>query len=445
MDLVVRLSLSCSARNFKSFTFKAIMKKISLLLAVSLLMVQGCSWFEPSITIVFTHNTNGFLEDCGCSGHKYGGLHRRSAVFTTVAENDPEALYLDAGDVISTYSRFPLKDQYVTEIMKRLRYTAIGVGDQEFVNGFQFYEDHFKGLPMISSNLPDAGKSGEIIKRKNVQIAIISLLNPAFTTSLADSIQFSLDIIPPKIVLKQLIEKFKLENIPNIVLLSQLGLEKDKELAAEFPELSLIISGHDQDPKDSLWVVNETPIVQAGPDGERVGILEGKFLSGKYVIKQFNRILLDSTILADSLIYAKIRRYHAETDSTFGQVETKILPDNPSKTECMSCHQDVYDRWLKTPHAHAWETLVQAGIEKDPDCQPCHSTNYGETVGFRATNFTMKWATVNCQQCHTAHVEPGAKKCIVTASKNTEKDCATCHTPHRSPNFDYKTYLQKVH
>ncbi|MCK6600221.1 MAG: hypothetical protein L6Q77_00210 [Bacteroidetes bacterium] len=417
----------------------------SLILLLSLIFITSCSWFEPKVTVVFTHNTNGFLEDCGCSGHKWGGLHRRAAVFSTVAENDPEAFYLDAGDVISTYYRFPLKDQYVAEIMKRLRYDAIGFGDQELINGIRFYDTWIKNLPMVSSNLVGMGESGKVLKKRGVRAAVISLVNPEFLLNLPDSLHPFLDLIPPKIVLRQLISNFQKEEIRNIILLSQLGLDKDKELAEEFPELSLIISGHDQDPRDSLWVVNGTPIVQAGPDGERVGLMEGKFLEGKFVISTFRRLLLDSTVLADSLIYAKIRRYHAETDSSFRHVETKILPDNPSKTECASCHQDIFDRWMKTPHAHAWETLVQAGVQNDPDCQSCHSTNYGALEGFRATNFTMKWANVNCQQCHTAHVPPGAKKCAVTGSQNKEADCAVCHTRHRSPEFDYSTWLMKVH
>jgi len=417
----------------------------SLILLFSLIFITSCSWFEPKVTVVFTHNTNGFLEDCGCSGHKWGGLHRRAAVFSTVAENDPEAFYLDAGDIISTYHRFPLKDQYVAEIMKRLRYDAIGFGDQELINGIRFYDTWIKNLPMVSSNLVGMGESGKVLKKRGVRAAVISLVNPDFLMTLPDSLHPFLDLIPPKIVLRQLISNFQKEEIRNIILLSQLGLDKDKELAEEFPELSLIISGHDQDPRDSLWVVNGTPIVQAGPDGERVGLMEGKFLEGKFVISTFRRLLLDSTVLADSLIYAKIRRYHAETDSSFRHVETKILPDNPSQTECASCHQGIFDRWIKTPHAHAWETLVQAGVQNDPDCQSCHSTNYGELEGFRATNFTMKWANVNCQQCHTAHVPPGAKKCIVTGSRNKEADCAACHTRHRSPEFKYSTWLMKVH
>lgn len=407
-------------------------------------LFTACDWFTPSHTIVFTHNTNGYLEDCGCSGHKNGGLHRRMAIFATASVADRDAIYLDGGDVLSTYYRFPLRDKYVAEIMMMLQYDAIGVGEQDLINGLGFYDRWMAPLPMTSANLTNLGKSARVIKRKGEQVAIISLIDPQLLDILPDSTRSQLIVADPSTILAAVLAELEKKEIRNVILLSHLGLFQDKQMAEQFPQLSLIISAHDQDVRDSLWVVNETPIVQNGPDGERVGVLEGKFIDGKFRMDHFNRILLDSTIYGDSLVWAKINKYYAETDSVQPDLKPELM-GNVSVENCGSCHKAITDQWLTSGHAHAFETLKNAGMEKDSDCLTCHTTHYGDVNYFRNTQETSGWVNVHCQQCHEVHVDPAAKRCTVTRERTTEKDCRTCHTPERSPAFDYKTYLLKAH
>jgi len=272
--------------------------------------LTSCSLFQKKFTIVFTHNTNGWFEDCGCAhGNKYGGLQRRAAVFNSVANNDEEALFFDSGDVISTDSRNSERDLFVIRMMKYLRYDAIGVGDQEFIHGMGFYKKSFRMLPMISSNVTSAGLSAKVLKRKDEQIAVISLFNPYLLGFLPDSIRSEIEVLPPNEVLEVLLKQFKEKNIENIVLLSNMSWEEDKKLAEKYPQLSLILSGHDQSLQDSMIVVNGTPIIQNGPDGERVSILEGYFSGGKYEVNHFNRIILNDQILPDSLVTAEIKLF----------------------------------------------------------------------------------------------------------------------------------------
>lgn len=291
------------------------MRKI-LFISFLLFFISSCSLFEKKFTIVFTHNTNGWLEDCGCAtGTKYGGLARRASVFNSIANNDEHAIFLDAGDVISADNRNKLRDEYVVRIMNFLRYDAIGFGDQELTQGTDFYYDYFSYLPMISSNVSGAGRAAKVLNRKDTKIAVVSLLNPYMTGFISDSIRKEIEVLDPEAVLDTLLSAFKQKEIKNVVLLSHMGWDADKKLAEKYPQLSLIISGHDQSPKDSMVVVNDTPIVQNGPEGERVSMLEGYFSDGKFVVQHFNRIILDDKILPDSVVYSEIKHFKVENDS----------------------------------------------------------------------------------------------------------------------------------
>lgn len=299
------------------------MQKLALLFLLSLTTLS-CSLFEKKFTIVFTHNTNGWLEDCSCvTGNKYGGLARRASVFNSISQNDENAIYLDAGDVISNDARDIKRDETIVRIMNFLRYDAIGFGDQEMIQGADFYYDYFSYLPMISSNVTGAGRAAKVLNRKDTKIAIVSLLNPYMTGFLPDSIRKDLEVLDPYSVLDTLLGEFHRKKIENIILLSHMGWESDIKIAEKYPQLSLIISGHDQSAYDSLKVVNGTPIVQNGPEGERVSLLEGYFSNGKFNINHFNRIILNDKILSDSLVFSEIEHYKQSVDSVTTPVGRK--------------------------------------------------------------------------------------------------------------------------
>jgi 2',3'-cyclic-nucleotide 2'-phosphodiesterase (5'-nucleotidase family) len=67
-----------------------------------------------------------------------------------------------------------------------------------------------------------------------------------------------------------------------IVVLSHLGFEKDKEIALKFPQIGLIVGGHSQTLVKKPVKVGNTLIVQAGPNGSRIGVLRA-IVTGKYI------------------------------------------------------------------------------------------------------------------------------------------------------------------
>jgi hypothetical protein len=71
---------------------------------------------------------------------------------------------------------------------------------------------------------------------------------------------------------------------------------------------------------------------------------------------------------------------------------------------CKRCHEDAYDIWKKTPHSHAYKTLVDAkrpsNRQYDPECIVCHTVGFGYHSGFVGEKETPKLKDVGCESCH---------------------------------------------
>jgi hypothetical protein len=72
--------------------------------------------------------------------------------------------------------------------------------------------------------------------------------------------------------------------------------------------------------------------------------------------------------------------------------------------KCKSCHRHAHRIWEKTPHAHAYDTLVKAtrpGYRQfDPECIVCHTVGFGYISGFETAEKTPLLKDVGCESCH---------------------------------------------
>jgi hypothetical protein len=127
--------------------------------------------------------------------------------------------------------------------------------------------------------------------------------------------------------------------------------------------------------------------------------------------------------------------------------QTRLEPAAPVEfagaASCRNCHQEIYDKWAKGPHALAFESLRKEEAENDYDCLPCHTTGYGSSSGFITIERTPDFVGVQCESCHgmgSGHV--GTPD--VRPSGNPKNVCISCHNDRRSPDFDQKTYMEGI-
>jgi hypothetical protein len=128
--------------------------------------------------------------------------------------------------------------------------------------------------------------------------------------------------------------------------------------------------------------------------------------------------------------------------------------------KCKICHMGeargkVYETWLATPHAKAFENLG-AENQKNEACLGCHTTGHGKTLAAGATAADLQG--VQCEACHG----PGSDYKAMAVMKNrdeaikkglvmpTEKNCLECHggpfpEGHKEvPKFDFATMVKKI-
>ncbi|MCK4304959.1 MAG: cytochrome c family protein [Candidatus Eisenbacteria sp.] len=137
-------------------------------------------------------------------------------------------------------------------------------------------------------------------------------------------------------------------------------------------------------------------------------------------------------------------------------------------TACKICHKKEtkgaqYTKWLASPHAHAYQTLLtdeskkickKLGIKEAPEaagkCLKCHVTAYGVKAELLGKKYD-KTEGVSCESCHgpAADWKKPHMKDPETAAKlgmikpDDEKMCMGCHN-EESPTYKPFKYKEKL-
>ncbi len=357
------------------------------------------------IAIVYTNNTNGIIENCGCSGNPLGGLDKRQTIFKKLISENPNILFLDAGDILSSIG-FAEKDRFVVKAYKLMPYDAIGIGDQEFSNGIEFFEKEIKkrfAKKIISANLKYShlGRNiaqGYIVKEiAGVKIGITSVvLEDPFLLMPQEKVG-AVKVEDYKSSLRKVLNELK-DKVDIIILLFHLGYIRDTGLASEFPEIDIITGSHSQTLISEPEKYGKTVITQAGKNGEHVGCLEIELdLNSKRIVSFSNKFYpLFKEIKGDGQVAHIIGEYVKFVSSGFKDTCIYLTPipqeyvviDNKT---CMRCHTEQTYKWMITRHAHAYRTIVIDGRTQDPECLSSHTTGYCTPTGFTRKPFKREF------------------------------------------------------
>ena len=129
------------------------------------------------------------------------------------------------------------------------------------------------------------------------------------------------------------------------------------------------------------------------------------------------------------------------------QVSAEIYGQYVGSETCVDCHAEISQLWSQTPHANAYDSLLNSGQQDLPACLQCHVVGYGETGGFLDQELTLELADVQCESCHgpgKRHIDAPDDTLNIIRSP-TEKDCRTCHTIGQDPHFDFQNKVALVH
>jgi len=240
-------------------------------------LFTAISLFAAAETHVIVMHTNDILGHV-LAGPNGGGSARLASVVRQVKPD----LMLDSGGMLSgSLISDTFQGEPVVAAMNAIGYDAVAVGSSEFGFGIPALrarrrQAHFLFLSANATSPIDEIQPAAIYNAQGIRIAVVGLTSEDITghpqnlkyVDVADAVRTLEDFVP------------RIRNrADSIILLANLTPEEEQRIARAFPEIRLIIGGHEE--AELPVRIGQTTIVGAGKFGKYVGKLDLTFIAGK--------------------------------------------------------------------------------------------------------------------------------------------------------------------
>jgi 2',3'-cyclic-nucleotide 2'-phosphodiesterase (5'-nucleotidase family) len=320
------------------------MKVWKALVALSLLVLTlgACASGTPppqvhEFTILHFNDFHGQVEPLSVPpGQPAGGMARLAGQANVVrAENHKHGeptLLLFAGDLF-TGTAFSTLFQGLPEFnaLKQMRLTAATTGNHEwdFGQGVLLSRVRHAGVPMVLANVSAADPEHVFWKPflelevGGLRIGVVGVVTPDTpVTTAPGNTQGYLFGDPAEAVGRVLAERGKEWDF--VVLLSHCGFEVDREIARRYPQLGLIVGGHDHKVLEQPYVESGVPIVQAGDRGRFLGEVRVKIARGQRATVTGHLVPITSATPEDPEVTALLAEPLAKEKAALGEVVGKL-------------------------------------------------------------------------------------------------------------------------
>jgi hypothetical protein len=359
---------------------------------------------------------------------------------------------VDSGDLLNEDEELPesvvesakIKADYIAQIMNIIGIDAVNIGELDLVLGVKYLKELEKkrSFPFVSANLTDA-KGVPLFKRyvvkkvngKNVGIFGVMGDTSEMTAKVEQITNGTVTIQDPlkaaNAIVKELTGK-----VDYMIALTHQGTNRDWVIARRVPGIDLVVGGHDKQKTKDPNKAEMTLIVQAGEKNQYQGMLEVT-MDGTKASKN-ELVPFGEEVANDPKVKALISEYNDKIAALYGGSDEKKPTDKVAlrATACEPCHGDQLKAYLKTDHAHAYDTLVKKSKQFGPECLKCHTVRFEQPDGFSMKLQQPELVNVQCENCHgsaKAHLNEG--KPIPTAKPKMDL-CLKCHTKDRCPTFE---------
>ncbi len=335
------------------------MTRTTALAAAAFALSAGVAWADYSLTVLHTNDFHARFEpiskyDSGCSaednaeGKCFGGSARLVTAVEAAKARTNNYILVDGGDQFQgTLFYTYYKGAAAAEMMNKMGYTAMTVGNHEFDDGPEVLRGFIDTVdfPVLMSNadvtqeplLADKLPKSTIIERGGERLGLIGL-TPEDTDELASpgkNVSFS----DPIEAVKGEVARLEAEGINKIIVLSHSGFGVDQAVAAAVPQVDIIVGGHDNTYLSNVsdrakgpypTMVGTTAIVQAYAYGKFLGELNVTFDDNGVITEAVGEpITLDGTVAEDGETVARVKELAVPLD----EIRNKVVASAAASIE----------------------------------------------------------------------------------------------------------------
>ena len=296
---------------------------------LSFLLFQSGLTEERRLFILHTNDIHGHIE-----AHELGGLERVAAAVKTLRSAfGDQVILLDGGDTsLGTPLSGTFQGKPTAEIMAAMKYDAIAIGNHEFNWG----KDTMRKLttamksPVLCANLvtkdgsPAPYPAFTKFQRNGINIGVIGLVTDDTYRRAPVEATAGWEFLTPQQAVRSHLPL--IGEVDLLISLNHIGLDVDRKLAHQVPEIDVIVGGHSHTPLHSVVTENETPIVQAGCYARHLGVLEilVDTESGEVTTQSYRLLNFDQNSPTDPTAHEIVEQYATELRPIFNRVAATV-------------------------------------------------------------------------------------------------------------------------
>ncbi len=270
-----------------------------------------------------------------------GGTSMLSGYVSSVRREEENVLYVISGDM---FRGSVIDSEYqglsTIEIMNMIAPDVVTIGNHEvdYGLGHLLFVEKCANFPIINANMYLAStnvrlfRSHMIKKIGGMKVLFIGVLTDEALTKVRHEplIGNMIDVRDAACEVGRICNAYRTGDVDLTVLLTHIGFEADKELAAALnPDwgVDIIIGGHSHTLLEEPVMINGIPIVQAASGTKQIGRFDIDIDTEENCIASFNWQLIpinSKNCPRDKALEKIVRKYKKQTDKKYGRVVTRF-------------------------------------------------------------------------------------------------------------------------
>jgi 2',3'-cyclic-nucleotide 2'-phosphodiesterase (5'-nucleotidase family) len=329
------------------------MKRQIFLFAWVIVFCVGAFAQGRDVTILYTNDFHSAFDPIPAywlkGSPKLGGAAHLATLANRIRAREKTSFFFDSGDMFTGQLSFLTKGEALMEMMRAMKYDALGLGNHEFDYGSENFERQTNAVdfPVLAANIFYKGtnirysRPYTIIEREGFRVGVIGIVGEDTPSTALPSGVTSLEFRDPIPILRELIKEIEpradlivvlahegktgpmqtdAENRPEV----QRDFDEDIRVAGAVEGIDVFVGGHAHRGIEVPYVHPKTGtiIVQTYGYGTRLGFIKLKVESGKVISHRGELLKVWSDNLpADKRVAAKIAYYKKLTAPKIGVVQ----------------------------------------------------------------------------------------------------------------------------